>query len=351
MPVARDNTVEKMVVFFERGKNMFTDKTKIREILADEDFAEFQEFLFPEMFVKNKLMRMLPLKAFDKVWSVESMVSGFQHMKNLWQRGEKLFYPIYDEKEAQKDPSLKQRVLFHFPVEGKTPFVVICAGGGYESVCSFVEAFPVAEAFNKKGYHAFVVNYRTGEKAHFPNPMEDLANAVSYILAHADEFQVETEGYAVTGFSAGGHLAASFGTESLGYKKYDLPKPGTMLLAYPVITMGKHAHKGSRLRILGKGNVADQQLRDLYSIEKQVTEHYPPAYIWQCEADNTVPIQNSAMMVEELKKRGIPCQYHVYPGNAHGWGLATGKAAEGWLDEAVAFWEENLSVKNVGEKQ
>ena len=56
-------------------------------------------------------------------------------------------------------------------------------------------------------------------------------------------------------------------------------------------------------------------------------------------------------MVEELKKRGIPCQYHVYPGNAHGWGLATGKAAEGWLDEAVAFWEENLSVKNVGEKQ
>ena len=56
-------------------------------------------------------------------------------------------------------------------------------------------------------------------------------------------------------------------------------------------------------------------------------------------------------LVEELKKRGIPCQYHVYPGNAHGWGLATGKAAEGWLDEAVAFWEENLSVKNVGEKQ
>ena len=66
--------------------------------------------------------------------------------------------------------------------------------------------------FNKKGYHAFVVNYRTGEKAHFPNPMEDLANAVSTYRAHADEFQVETEGYAVTGFSAGGHLAASFGT-------------------------------------------------------------------------------------------------------------------------------------------
>ena len=81
-----------------------------------------------------------------------------------------------------------------------------------------------------------------------------------------------------------------------------------MILAYPVITMGKHAHKGSRLRILGKGNVADQQLRDLYSIEKQVTEHYPPAYIWQCEADNTVPIQNSAMMAEEAgNSLPVPC--------------------------------------------
>ena len=109
---------------------MFTDKTKIREILADEDFAEFQEFLFPEMFVKNKLMRMLPLKVFDKVWSVESIVSGFQYMKELREKGERLFYRIYDEKEAQKDPSLRQRVLFHFPVEGKRPFVVICAGGG-----------------------------------------------------------------------------------------------------------------------------------------------------------------------------------------------------------------------------
>lgn len=320
---------------------MFTYKTKIKEILADEDFAEFQEFLFPEMFVKNKLMRMLPLKVFDKVWSVESIVSGFCYMKELRQKGEKLFYPVYDEKEAKKDPSKKQRVIFHFPVEGKTPFAVICAGGGYESVCSFVEAFPVAEAFNKKGYHAFVVNYRTGDQAHFPNPMDDLANAISYILDHAGEFQVEPEGYCVAGFSAGGHLAASFGTESLGWKKYGLPRPGTMVLAYPVITMGEYAHKGSRVKLLGKDHATDPEMRDLYSIEKQITDDYTPAYIWQCEADNTVPIRNTEMLEEELVKRRIPCRYHVYPGNAHGWGLATGKAAEGWLDEAVAFWEEN----------
>ena len=318
---------------------MFTTKTKIRDILKDEDFFEFQEYLFPQMFSQNRLLRLLPLKALDAVWSAESMVLGFDRMKELRQQGEQVFYPVYDRQAAEQDPSLKQRVLFHFPVKEKTKFAVICAGGGYESVCSFVEAFPVAQELNRLGYHAFVVNYRVGQEAHFPNPMDDLANAVSYIFAHAGEFDVDTEDYAVVGFSAGGHLAASFGTESLGYRAYDLPRPGMMILAYPVITMGKYAHKGSRLRLIGKENLANEEVRDRFSIEKKVTETYPRTYLWQCEADNTVPIENTRMMEEALRSHGVPCRYHVYPGNAHGWGLATGKGAEGWLEEAVMFWE------------
>ena len=36
----------------------------------------------------------------------------------------------------------------------KHPFAVICPGGGYNMVCSFVEGKPFAEALNKCGYHA-----------------------------------------------------------------------------------------------------------------------------------------------------------------------------------------------------
>ena len=319
---------------------MFSYKTKIRDILAEETFVPFSEFLFPEMFSQNKLMRMLPLKVFDRVWSVESMISGFQYMKELRQQGKQLFYPVYSEEEAQRDESLKKRVLFHFPVEEEAKFAVVCAGGGYESVCSFVEAFPVAQALNEMGYHAFVVNYRVGQDAHFPNPMDDLANAVSYILEHGEEFRIDTQDYAVVGFSAGGHLAASFGTESLGYKKYALPKPGMMMLAYPVVTMGKYTHRGSRLNLLGKENISNHEIQDHFSIEKQVTAAFPTTYLWQCEADNTVPVENSRMLAEALEQCGVAFKYRLYPGNAHGWGLATGKEAEGWLEEAVEFWEE-----------
>lgn len=319
---------------------MFSSNTKIRDILAEEDFALFREFLFPAMFVQHKLMRMLPLKVFDRVWSVESIVNGFQYIKDLRRQGKTLFYPLYREEDAYRDVSLRQRILFHFPVEEKKKFAVICAGGGYESVCSFVEAYPVAQALNRMGYHAFVVNYRVGQDAHFPNPMDDLAHAVSCILQRAEEFGIDAQGYAVMGFSAGGHLAASFGTKSLGYEKYGLPKPGALILAYPVITMGKYTHRGSRLRLLGKDHMYDTGYQERYSVEKQVTPDYPPVYIWQCEADNTVPIQNSKMLSEALERCKVGYRYHVYPGSAHGWELAVGKSAEGWLAEAVDFWEE-----------
>ena len=58
------------------------------------------------------------------------------------------------------------------------PFAVICPGGGYSSVCSFVEGKPFAEALNELGYHAFVVYYRTKDKARYPNPHQDLNRAI-----------------------------------------------------------------------------------------------------------------------------------------------------------------------------
>ena len=58
-------------------------------------------------------------------------------------------------------------------------------------------------------------------------------------------------------FSAGAHLAGSFGIQNIGYGKYHLPKPGVMFLGYPVITMGEMAHAGSRENFLGKENGDD----------------------------------------------------------------------------------------------
>ena len=63
--------------------------------------------------------------------------------------------------------------------DGQThPFAVVCPGGGYSMVCSFIEGTPVARRLNGLGISAFIVYYRVRGKARYPHPQDDLARAV-----------------------------------------------------------------------------------------------------------------------------------------------------------------------------
>ncbi len=218
----------------------------------------------------------------------------------------------------------------------KHPVAIICPGGGYSMCCSFVEGMPFARELNKRGYHAIVVYYRCRQKARFPAPMDDLAWAVGEAFSHAEEWNLDMEHYSVWGSSAGGHLAASFGTESMGYAHYGLPKPGALILTYPVVTMTDLTHRGSRENLLGK-NPTEAQM-DAASVELQVTENYPPAFLWYGEEDDLVPPENSQMLYAALQDKKIPCKLNHYPNTGHGVGLGKGLPCEGWFDEAIAFW-------------
>jgi dipeptidyl aminopeptidase/acylaminoacyl peptidase len=44
-----------------------------------------------------------------------------------------------------------------------------------------------------------------------------------------------------------------------------------------------------------------------------------PMAIFQGEVDEVVPRAQSDAVVESLRRRGVPCQYQVYPGEGHGW--------------------------------
>ncbi len=45
-----------------------------------------------------------------------------------------------------------------------------------------------------------------------------------------------------------------------------------------------------------------------------------------------------------MQEAGIDTEFHVYPGLGHGFGLGTGTNAEGWLGDAVAFWEKQMGT-------
>ena len=251
--------------------------------------------------------------------------------------------PDLDRKQSLKDIyrlnryALDDRFVLR---DGKThPFAVICPGGGYAVVCSFIEGTPFARKLNERGISAFILYYRVRRKARFPQPQDDLARAVKEILNRAEEYRIETENYSVWGSSAGGHLAASFGTERMGWAKYGLPKPGAIVLCYPVISMDPTlTHKGTHDNLLGTHPTDDQERAA--SIEEQVTPNYPPTYLWCGDADSLVPPENTRRMAAALETAGVPFRCEVFPEVEHGVGPGTGTAAEGWIDQAVDFWRK-----------
>ena len=64
----------------------------------------------------------------------------------------------------------------------KHPVAIICPGGGYHRVCSFIEGLPYARKLNNMGYSAIVVHYRSGSKYPYPVPQKDLARAIKLIF-------------------------------------------------------------------------------------------------------------------------------------------------------------------------
>lgn len=219
----------------------------------------------------------------------------------------------------------------------KHPFAILVPGGGYQMVSSFIEGGPIARKLNQQGISAFIVYYRVKKKALYPAPMDDLATAVKHIFDHAEEYNLDTNNYSIWGGSAGGHLAAAFGTLNMGYAKYNLPKPGTLVLSYPVITMEREkTHMGSHDTLLGKN--ADKKMESLTSVEQHVTGEYPRTFIWCSDDDTVVNPDNTRDMVAALKKAGVEVQSTIYHGVQHGAGPATATPAENWMKEAVAFW-------------
>jgi acetyl esterase/lipase len=108
-----------------------------------------------------------------------------------------------------------------------------------------------------------------------------------------------------------------------------------MILAYPVITSGEFAHRDSFINLL-----KDRYEQDLalVSLENQVSPDTPPAFIWHTFDDGCVPVENSLLLANALRKQGISFEMHIFPSGPHGLSLATDET--GILNEGCRAWTE-----------
>lgn len=234
---------------------------------------------------------------------------------------------------SEKDAYLETYILGNVMDDArnrKAPLVLICPGGGYART-SNREAEPIALQFNSMGYQAAVLRYSCAP-AVYPTALCEVAQSVKLIREHAEDWNVDAEKIIVMGFSAGGHLAASYGVfwnepwlaEKMQCDK-KLLEPNGLVLCYPVISSKEEiAHQDSIKNLLGESY---PEMKEQVSLEEKVGKHTPKTFLWHTFTDPVVPFWNSFRFAEALGKAGVPMEYHLYPQGGHGLSLANEQTA------------------------
>ena len=195
--------------------------------------------------------------------------------------------------------------LFFYRRKKSAPFAVICPGGGFEYVASVHEGFPYAMEINAEGYNAFVLRYRAGHGGAVPR--QDLIDAMRYIFRHAETLGVDTADYSLWGSSAGARMAAAVGSGG------DFPQPATVVMAYT-------AHSE-------------------YSSDE------PATFVVVGEDDRIAPTSAMERRVRALRALGTDVEYRKFGNLGHGFGPGIGTSAEGWIRDAIGFWQKHMQAR------
>ena len=166
------------------------------------------------------------------------------------------------------------------------------------------------------GYNAFALIYRPGDA------YEDLARAITYIHDHASELEVDADCYSLWGGSAGARMAATLGNN--GYLR----------------------------QLTGRTDIAQAASVIMqYTGYSAVSQQDAPTYACCGTSDGIASWQTMQNRLENLAALGIPTEFHAYNGMPHGFGLGRGTVAEGWIDDAVRFWESQANSSGIAQIQ
>ena len=310
----------------------FDINTSIEQIYNDDDLRPYYNDLFYKIFDKPSSFKVKDLN--PQVWPIQDEIDGLNYMKDWISKGYVNRYPLYKKEYQDKD----NIGLVEFKKGPNKKVIIVVPGGGYSNVCMLGEGLPFVKPFFDEGFTIYTLTYSVQKDAFLGGSNEDLIKAINFLVKNQENLKINMENYIVIGFSAGGHLVSQLGTTNHGYLKHDLPRPGLLVLGYPVIDFTNEKYTGSRTMIIGKN--PSEELKKEYSTNLNFDDSFPATYLWQCDHDNVVPIENSMSLADKLMDFQIPHIYRTYPSDAHGWSIATGKAAEGWIYEMLDFYKK-----------
>lgn len=240
--------------------------------------------------------------------------------------------------------------------------VILVVSGGFVSSHEAIQPMFIKPMI-ARGYTVFAVVHGSQPRFTVPEIIEDMNRAVRFIRHHAKDYGIDPDRIGVCGASAGGHLSLMLGTAGgpgNPHARDPVDRESSRVQAvacfFPptdFLNFGKAGERkihptdhGPPFRAAFDYRELDKETRlwvpitdpaRLEEIARQISPFYhvtpddPPTLIIHGDKDPLVPLQQSEIIVEKMKKAGVETRLIVKAGAGHGW-LTIGQDAIAFLD-------------------
>ena len=198
--------------------------------------------------------------------------------------------------------------------------MILISGGGYDSCCDVDLISRWRERLTREGIQCVNFVYRTPRPEGLPiyqTAWEDAQRAVRMVRSQAKKRGFDPEKIGTISMSAGSHLALLLATSSLtrAYEPIDALDSLSCHINWAIVnapayvtTDGQAGTPATR-----EGYGTDVKLSDLFRFDAQTC----PMSLHHGGLDIYSP-NGSTLIYRELRKRKIPAELHLYPGEGHG---------------------------------
>ncbi|MBE2282675.1 MAG: prolyl oligopeptidase family serine peptidase [Prosthecobacter sp.] len=250
----------------------------------------------------------------------------------------------------------RHKLDLHLPEKAgePLPLLIWVHGGGWQAG-SKDGCPPLRSGYVERGYAVASINYRLSGHATFPAQIEDCKAAIRWLRAHAKDYGLDPKRFGVWGSSAGGHLVALIGTSG-DVKEFDVGANldqssrvqsvcdfyGPSDLTVFVTTPGYESHatdSSPEAKLLGGTVMQNKDKAARVNPITYASKDDPPFLIVHGDKDPTVPINQSQLLFEALKKTGASARFHTIHGAGHG---GPGFAGQDMDAMVAAFFDERL---------
>lgn len=234
-------------------------------------------------------------------------------------------WTVEEDVPYRETPQRTLRADVYLPTGVSNPPVVVHAHGG---AWRFGDKgfHPLFGELARAGYATVDVQYRLSDEATYPGPARDVAGAVRWVRATADERGVDPSRVALAGYSAGGHLA---GLAATAPDVDAIRPPDFSPDADPTVDAFVGNAGVYDFTVEGFGNSAlirqflggpRGERPDRYERASPITHvdaDAPPALLCHGTADRVVPFEQSERFAAALDDAGVPVERLTIEGAGH----------------------------------